>query len=233
MISTKNIPGSGKASKTLEPGNGQVMINNIYLEEFTYTEGAYNLMLNCEGPDMGSGFEGFFIDKTKESLGRHKGQVGRVRASKWAYADKTIVRENDDDIIIVRDNEIVKMLKHICTATGCIAWFEAEDGKHATIEALVTAMNAAKPFAGKFMNVCLAGKEYENKGGYINHDLYFPKFSKKGFPFQSAETVDGASKVFTFNAEDHIDVKKVKAAPAQFEPAPEAESGAGEFSLED
>jgi len=86
MISTKDIPtGGGKTPKTLQPGNANIKINKIYLEKFPFGEDAYNLMLDCEGVDLGADFEGFFIDKDNEGAGRHTGQVGRVRASQWAF----------------------------------------------------------------------------------------------------------------------------------------------------
>jgi len=208
MINTKDIPGGGggKTPKTLQPGNTVIKVNSIYLEDFKFSPGAFNLMLDCEGTDLGADFEGFFIDKNNEELGRHKGQVGRVRASEWAYADK----ELPNDVTISRNLEIVKFLKSLSGALGCLDWLESQNDKHATIEALVFAFNEEAPFKDKFLKVCLCGKEYENKAGYINYDLFFPKFTKAGFPFENADTVDGASKVYAFNKESHIRVKKVK-----------------------
>jgi len=206
MISTKDIPSGsgGGVSKTLQPGNTKLKINSIALEDWPFAEGAYQLKLDCEGVDLGEGFEGFFIDKDNESLGRHKGQVGRVRASQWAYQDKTI---NGSEI--KRDLEIVKMLKYICEATGCLDWLEGQDGKHETIEGLVAQFNDDAPFAEKYLRVCVGGREYENKAGYTNYDLFFPKFTKAGIPFESADVDEMASRVLKYNEADHI-VKKKK-----------------------
>lgn len=205
MISTKDIPSGGsKTPKTLQPGNIKLKVNSIYLDKFPWGEDAYNVMLDCEGEDLGENFEGFFIDKDNESLGRHSGQVGRVRASQWAYEDKTI----GDGIEISRDVEITKFLKNLCEATDCVDWLEGEDGKHETIESLVEKMNEDCPFADKYMSVCLGGREYENKAGYTNFDLFFPKFSKAGVPFESADAETG--RVLKFNEADHIQRKKVK-----------------------
>ena len=209
MISTKDIPTGGKGAgvpKTLQPGNRVVKINSIYLDKYPWGDEAYNLMLDCEGTDLGKDFEGFFINKTNEELGRHKGQVGRVRASEWAYQDK----ELPGGIIINRDLEIVKMLKNICVATDCLDWFETEDGKHDTIEGLISHMNEQSPYRDVFVNSCLGGKEYQNKGGYTNYDLFFPKFSKAGIPFEITEIDSTLSQVYTFTENDHIRKKKVK-----------------------
>jgi len=228
MISTKDIPtGGGKAlSKTLQPGNRVIKINSIYLEKYAFGQNAYHLMLDCEGPDLGENFEGFFIDKDNESLGRHKGQVSRVRASEYAYEDKIL----ESGVQINRDIEIVKMLKNICVATDCLAWFEAEDGKHETIESLVQKMNEDAPYADTFMSTCLAGKEYENKQGYTNHDLFFPKFTKAGVPFENAEVETSISRVYKFNDKDHIRAKKAPKQVASFDGAP-SQTGGSEFEL--
>jgi hypothetical protein len=208
MISTKDIPtgGGGKVLKTLQPGNTLIKVNSIYLEDFRFAEGAYNIMLDCEGVDMGETFEGFFVDKDNQSLGRHKGQVGRVRASQWAYQDKDL-----GEIKINRDIEIVKFLGKFCDAMDCTDWLEKEDGKHETVESLVKALNEASPFTDKFLNVCLGGKEYENKQGYTNFDLFFPKF-KDGVPFENEEVEESASRVLTFSKDAHIIVKKAPKA---------------------
>lgn len=208
MINTKDIPtgGTGGTPKTLQPGNRTIKINSIYLEKFPFGTDAYNLMLDCEGPDLGEKFEGFFVDKDNESLGRHKGQVGRVRASQWAYESKTL----SGDIEINRDAEIAKFLKNFAVATGCLEWFEGEDGKHETIESLVTEMNDKAPFKDKFIYTCLGGREYENKAGYTNYDLFFPKFTRDAIPFEDSEVEHGESRVYKYNADTHIIAKKVK-----------------------
>lgn len=224
MISTTNIPGGNKAlPKSLQPGNKEVKINSIFLEKYAFDEKAYNLILNCEGNDLGESFEGFFINKENESEGRYKGQVSRVRASEYPYADKIL----PSGVEIKRDFEIVRMLKNICTATNCLPWFEAEDGKHETIESLVLKMNEDAPFKDVFLNTCLAGREYENKQGYVSYDLFFPKFSRTGIPFENKNIESNASRVYTFNEVEFIKRKKVTKEVNNFEP----ESGDSDFEL--
>ena len=72
-LSTKNIPISGGGTpKTLQPSNCVAKINDVTLDEFTFKPGSYHLVLHLEGVDRGPEFEGFYINKDKPELGRHK-----------------------------------------------------------------------------------------------------------------------------------------------------------------
>lgn len=205
MLNTKDIKtGGGSTPKTLQPGNHVITINAVELEEFKFKPGAYHLILHCEGEDLGADFEGFFIDKTNESLGRHKGQVGRIKAAEYAFADGT----TKSGIAVSRDQDMLKFLKNLCIELDCLKWLEDQDGKHATIESLVTKFNEDKPFKGKWMSTCIAGKEYLNKEGYTNYDLFFPKFSKNGVPFEAANK--SKSRVTIFDDKEHIRKKAVE-----------------------
>jgi hypothetical protein len=113
-LSTKNIKtdGDGGVSKTLDPGTNLCKINNVTLEEFKFKDGALNIMLDLEGEDLGEAFQGFFIDKNNETLGRHKGKVGKVKATEWAFADG----ETKSKVPVSRDKEMMKFLKQLCKA---------------------------------------------------------------------------------------------------------------------
>lgn len=205
MISTTNITESGSSiPKTLSPGNVTFKINSIFLDSVPYKAGAYNLRLEVEGPDMGSDFEGFFIDKDDPSKGRYAGQVARVRFSEYPYADGT--KPNGDEIS--RDMELVKALTMLCKNLDCSNWMAEQDNKHETIESLVEQFNADKPFAGKYLRACVAGREYQNKAGYTSYDLYLPKYSKQGAAYENANVDEAMSKVVKFNPEVHIKKSK-------------------------
>ena len=73
--------------KTLSPGEHTVKINSIGLESVSYKAGAYHLILNVEGPDMGSEFEGFLVDKDKPTGPRYKGQIGKVKFGFYPFSD--------------------------------------------------------------------------------------------------------------------------------------------------
>jgi len=197
-LSTKDIKtGGGGVSKTFQPGNTLAKIRAVRLDEFKFRENAYHLILDMEGPDLGADFEGFFIDKDNESLGRHKGQVGQVKASEWAYSDG----ETKSGIPVSRDIEILKFLKSLCKALDIEDWLEKNDSKHDTIEAYIKAFNKDKPFKDKFIEYCIGGKEYVNRGGYTNYDLFLPKFVKGAAPF-------GTTRVIKYDESAHLRKKK-------------------------
>ena len=105
-LNTKDIKvgGDGGVPKTLQPGNQKCKLNGARLEEFKFIPGGYHLVLILEGAPIEKDFEGFWIDKNDESLGKHAGQVGDVKASEWAYADG----KTKSGIEISRDAEILK-----------------------------------------------------------------------------------------------------------------------------
>jgi hypothetical protein len=202
-LSTVNIPSTGEGGnvpKTLKPGNHTCTIHAVTLKDFPYKPGGLEVILNLEGPDQGSGFEGFWIEKGDESKGRFKGQVGSVKATEWAFADGT----TKSGIPISRDTEILKFMRDLCKALNAEKWLADQDGKHDTIQSLINAFNQEKPFAGKVMEYCLCGKEYF-KGQYPNYELFLPKFVKGGAPFNTDK-----SKVITYNPDEHIRKKKVE-----------------------
>lgn len=207
MISTTNIPGEGSGiPKVLQPGNHIITINSIKLETPPYNKDALNIVLNVEGPDMGNTFEGFWINKDDESLGRHKGQVGSVKMSQFAFSNAT----TKTGIVINRDVEIVRTMQSLCKALNCIEWLQAQDNQHETVTALVEQFATDKPFIGKQLRCCIAGNEYQNKQGYTNFDLHFAKPSKGSYSYENAEVAEDVSKVMTFDPETHIRRKKTE-----------------------
>lgn len=201
-LSTKDIKTGGGTPKLLQPGNNLCKMYKVELKPFTLKPGGYELILNMEGPDLGADFEGFFIDKNNPALGKHKGQIGSVKSTEWAYADAV----TPGGVVIKRDIEIMKFIKNLCQAIDAEAWWNTTDGRFETIEDMVNAFNTEAPWKDKWMNVCLAGKEY-TKEGYTNHALHLPKFSKSGAPFEKAGATP--SKVVKFNPSEHIKKKAV------------------------
>ena len=203
-LSTKNIKigGDGGVSKTLDPGINLCKINNVTIEPFKFKDGAYNVMLHLEGEDLGADFQGFFINKDNESLGRHKGKVGTVKATEWAFADG----ETKSGVPVNRNQEMLKYLKQLCTSLGCLAWFDSQDEKHPTIESFYAAFAKDRPFKDEFFRFCIAGKEYTNRGGYKAYELFLPKYSKNGVPIEKDDVQ--VSKLLKYNEADHIKRKK-------------------------
>lgn len=203
-LNTKDIKiGGAGVSKTFEPGNIVAKINSIYLEEFKFKPGAYNVMLSLEGEDLGSDFEGFFYKKDQPELGRYKGKAAIVKATEWAFADG----ETKSGISISRDVEILKFLKQLSVSLNS-EWLTSVNGTFDTIEDLFKGLEVDKIFQNQFYNFCVAGKEYTNKQGYNSYELFLPKFTRTDKPIALLNSE--SEKVCKFDPAVHIKRKKVE-----------------------
>lgn len=208
-LSTENLVEStgGGLSKTIKPGNVTAKINSIVLEDFKFIPDAVHLILNLETSPI-AGFEGFAIDKDNLSLGNFKGQVGKIQASQYAFADGV----TKSGIEIKRDNNVLIFLKKVCTALGKEDWFVGQNNKHNTIHEFIDAFNRDKIAQDIFLDFCIAGKEYENKSGYIAHNLFLPKITQGNYTFAAVNS----TKVLKFNEDEHIiKVAKIEAKPVE------------------
>jgi len=223
-LSTTDLPeGGGGLPKTMSVGNHTVKINSVYLDDFKFIPGAKHLMFNVETKPI-EGFEGWLIDKNDESKGHHAGQTGRLKASQYAFADG----QTKSGVPIFRDKSLMIFLKNLTNALGASDWFIAQNDKHDTIEDFIEAFNNDAPFKDKFLDICIAGKEYEGKSGYTNHDLWIARGSKAGYAY----TEEGGN-VMKYSEADHLkklEVKPVVAFDADdFSVPPRASS---DFSLD-
>lgn len=202
-LSTKDLVEAGNSGmpKTIAPGNHVLKVNRVWLESFQYIDNAYHLYMDVETEPI-KDFEGFMIDKDDASKGHYAGQVGRVKASQYAYADGT----TKTGIKIQRDRSIMIFLQNFCKALDINDWFIAQDDKHSTIEDFVKAFDKEKPFKDKFLEFCIAGKEYMNKSGYTSYDMWLPKASKEGYAYGAVE----GGKVMKFNEASHLTKLEVK-----------------------
>jgi hypothetical protein len=191
--------GSGMP-KTISPGNHTLKINRIDLEDFKFIDGAKHLMLHVETAPI-EGFEGFMIDKDNPEAGHYAGQIGRVKASQYAYADG----KTKSGVEIQRDKSVLIFLQNLCKALNINEWFVEQDNKHDTIEDFVEAFNLTAPFKDVFLEMCVAGKEYEGKGGYTNYDMWLPKSVKSGYAYAPV-----GGKVMLYDEADHLRKMEVK-----------------------
>ena len=97
-------------------------------------------------------------------------------------------------------------LQTLCKALDVNEWFINQDGKHETIEDFVKAFDKDAPFKGKYLDFCIAGKEYENKNGYTSYDMWLPKAENRKYAY--GET--GSDKVLTYNEAKHLKKLEVK-----------------------
>lgn len=217
-ISTK-IANHGGINKVIQPGNVSVKINSIGLEKSPFKDNpddpqAYNIIFNVEGLDLGPDFDGFFIDKNDQSKGKHKGAIGKVRVDKWPFKNRTTRPKPDKDgntppgKIISRDLEILNFIRNTCTELGLMDWFDKEDNQHESIESLVEKFDTDGLYKDKWLRMCIAGKEYTNKGGFTNFELSLPKFSKYSTPFELESIPLSESRLIVFDPMIHLEKKK-------------------------
>lgn len=204
-LSTTDLQGGtgGGLPKTIAPGNHELKINSVRLDEFRFIEGAFHLMFEMETKPI-EGFEGFMKDRNDESKGHYAGQIGRVKASQYAFADG----ETKSGIKIQRDRSIMLFLKNLSTALGITDWFAEQDNKHETIEDFVKAFNETAPYQDKYLHTCLAGKEYENKSGYIAYDCWFAKAQNRKYGY-----APDAGTVLEYNESKHL--RKIENKPVE------------------
>ena len=204
-LSTTDLQGGtgGGLPKTIAPGNHELKINSVRLEEFRFIEGAFHLMFEMETKPI-EGFEGFMKDRNDESKGHYAGQIGRVKASQYAFADG----ETKSGIKIQRDRSVMLFLKNLSTALGITDWFAEQDNKHETIEDFVKAFNETAPYQDKYLHTCLAGKEYENKSGYIAYDCWFAKAQNRKYGY-----APDAGTVLEYNESKHL--RKIENKPVE------------------
>jgi len=201
-LSTTDLKEGGSGlPKTISPGNHILKINSVILEDFKFIDNAKHLVLNVETEPIAD-FEGFMIDKDDESKGHYAGQIGRVKASQYAFADG----QTKTGIKIQRDRSVLMFLQTLCKSLDINDWFVSQDNKHDSIEDFVDAFNNNAPFKDIFFSACVAGKEYENKNGYTSYDMWFPKGNKDGYAITSK-----GGKVLPYNESEHL--KKMETKP--------------------
>ncbi|MCX6195552.1 MAG: hypothetical protein NTY55_02715 [Flavobacteriia bacterium] len=195
-LSTTDLSTGGSGlPKTLAPGNHLLKINSINLDDYSFIPGAKHLMMHVEGEPI-DGFQGFLVDKDDESKGHYAGQIGRVKASQYAFADG----ETKTGIKIQRDRSIMMFMQNLCKTLGINDWFVAQDNLHDTIEDLIKAFNNTAPFKDIYLDFCIAGKEYVGKTGYTNYDLFLPKSDKGRYSFGE----EAGGKVLTYDEKIHM-----------------------------
>jgi len=203
-LSTKDLVnenGGGGMAKTIAPGNHTLKINSVVLEDFQFIDGAKHLILNVETEPI-DGFEGFLIDKDDESKGKYKGQIGRVKASQYAFADG----QTKSGIKIQRDRSLMMFLANLSKATGIMSWFEEQDNKFNTIEDFVKNFSNNAPLKDKYLDFCIAGKEYENKSGYTAYDMWLPKAENNKYAYGN----EGSDRILKYDEAKYLKKLEVK-----------------------
>ncbi len=215
MLSTKDMSaGSGSIKPVLGPGNQVVKINSISFDQTPYDVNAYNIILHVESEPVQGEFQGFLKDMNQPDGPRYEGQVGRVRFSPYPYKDATLPSGRE----VSRDTEVLKgmvYLSEVLNKREALDKIEAQ-----TIENFMVECN--KLFSNsEFFNACLGAREWENKEGYINNDLFLPRMSKDGIPLEAVGKENSRLLTFDSNNTNHLRKleKKEAVATSTFEPA--------------
>ena len=72
-----------------------------------------------------------------------------------------------------------------------------------------------------YLNMCFGTREWENKEGYVNNDLYLPKMSKNGIPIEALGVENSKLLTYDTSNKNHYRpiVKKDVPTTNAFEPA--------------
>ena len=227
MLNTKDMQvGSGKARPVLGPGNHEIRINKITYDVTPYDKDAHNIMLHVESKPVGGEFEGFLRDQSNPALGRYEGQVGRVRMTPYPFKDATLPSGRE----INKDQEILKsmiFLGEVLNMREDLDSIEAETIEDFMTECASLFSNQEKGSA--WINSCLASREWENKEGYVNNDLYIPRISKDGAGLEKLDVEN--SRLLKFDTSMHVrPVVKKETANQSFEPKQNGSTGS-DFEL--
>jgi hypothetical protein len=212
-LNTKDMTaGSGKTRPVISVGNQKLKINNITFDQTPYDKDAYNILLHVEGKPVEGDFDGFLVDSKKSDGPRYKGQVGRVRFSPWPYKDAELPSGRS----ISRDTEVLKAMIYLSEVLDCrdeLDMIEADDifDFMKSVKEVMTGSGSSAYF-----NACIGGREWENKEGYVNNDLFLPRMSKNGIPIEALDK--DSSRLVKFNKDEHIKPIKKKDDVSSFEP---------------
>lgn len=220
MFSTKDMSaGSGSIKPVMDPGNHKVKINSISFDQTPYDADAYNITLHVETEPVSGEFQGFLKDMNNPDGPRYEGQVGRVRFAPYPYKDATLQNGNE----INRDTEVLKAMVYLSEVVGKRDQLDAIEAN--TIEDFMVKAGEVCSNTG-YINACLGAREWENKEGYVNNDLFLPKRSKNGVPLESLDVDNSNLLTFDRDNTNHFRpmIKKETPTTNSFEPAPVAGS---------
>jgi hypothetical protein len=208
MLSTKNMKsGGGNLRPVIDAGNHKIKINDLTFDQTPYDKDAYNITMHIETEPVGGEFQGFLKDKTDPNGPRYKGQVGRVRFSQYAYRDTVL----PSGVEIKRDQSVLKAMVILAETLGV-----RDELDNIEANTIFEFMSACRQIFknSKFFNACIGGREWENKDGYVNLDLYLPKISKGKVNIEACDVNN--SRLMEFDATAHIK-KLAKKSVSSFE----------------
>jgi hypothetical protein len=211
----------GGIQKKIRPGNHTCKVNNISTKDVVW-KGVPKLLLNLhlETEPIGEDFEGFLIDKDNPKLGRHTGQIARIKSSGWGYDDQ---RKDKDGNIITKEDSVVMFLDSLCHEANGSTWVKDAivNDTYKTLEDFIAGFNKENPIKDVFLHFCLGGTQDVNDDGYPVYFLQLPKH-EKGFRLYAND--NNKDSLLPYNASEHLYVKNSPAPVQQFAGNDEEES---------
>lgn len=216
MLNTKDMSaGSGKARPVINPGNQVIKINKITFDQTPYDKEAYNIVLHVESMPVKGEFDGFLIDANNPDGPRYKGQVGRVRMSPYAYKDATLPSGRE----VKLESDVMRAMIYLAETLD-----KRDDLDSIEADTITEFMDSVNQVLSgdTYINACIGSREWENKEGYINNDLYLPRMSKDGIPLEKLDVEN--SRLYEFSKKDHVREvqKKTSQTTQSFEPTSKA-----------
>jgi hypothetical protein len=101
---------------------------------------------------------------------------------------------------------LMMFLANLSKATGIMSWFEEQDNKFNTIEDFVRNFSDNAPLKDKYLDFCVAGKEYENKSGYTAYDMWLPKAENNKYAYGN----EGSDRILSYDEAKHLKKLEVK-----------------------
>jgi hypothetical protein len=199
-IGTNDVTvGSGKAPKNFIPGNHSAKIIGMSFQEVTFKDDVTKawVILDLETKPLGGEFEGWFIDKDNESLGRRMGQTGRIKSDPFGYEDKSF-KGNDYSI----HKSTIQFLKSMeIEITGKTAFMDSINDKFDTYEEMCEAFFTNVIPADFFMEWCIGGKKELGDDGYAKYWMNLPKWTRGKKLYAHP---DKANNLVTFHEQLHV-----------------------------
>lgn len=158
-----------------------------------------NLVLDVMTEDLGDDFEGFFIDYKDQSKGRYPGQIGRVRASEWAFSNFS-----NEKFSTTTEEGIGRFLKSLLYTSGKKQWYDDNIDLYPEYNGLIAAINKEKVLKNIYFEMTIGGRGYVDKNGYTKYDLYLPKCSKEEYPYILWGDDEAKSSLLKYNPQYHM-----------------------------
>lgn len=203
MFNSKNEKTTGSISKVINPGTVKVHLLDLFLEQPSFGNGAYQLQLQIETEPIEGEFAGLPVDKNRPELGNYKGQVARIKAQPFLFSDYVY-----NGVTTSKERQLFKWLIRFSDNVGKREMLDKINAD--TIEAYVEKAKTVLCDPENWFWATIAGEEYDKAGSdgnmYLSYRLLFPKTVGSKVPFHSKrEDVN----FMEFDPATHIRKKKV------------------------